>query len=442
MESSKKTDKAFELIQSMSMSEKRYFKLFAGRHSSNEKSNYLKLFEALEQQRESYNPDEVIKILEEQSVSTRYLSSDKSYLYNLILRSLSAYHWSKASGLQVKELLHQVEILYERGMSDHCMKLLRKARNLAENHKLYNLLPEIERYEYRVASVHGDFKFISELLPNLEKTSNIITNLRSYSSLHNEMNLHKRTYAKARTAAIEKEVSQVMRHPFLQEGTQPPSFWAELYYWEIHAAYQYILDCREKELEANLKALELIEAQPTYEQDFPAEYAHVRARILILQSHLDDAAFEEKLIAFQQLPDRPYQPHHQVNANIYVNAHLAQMWRLVEKKRFEDACNFILVMESIYDTFKADIPTHVRISYQYLFAYVYLANGIFDRSLKHANIIINEFSDKERPDLHAFARLLSLILHFELDHSRLLPYQLDATRPYPKRRSRQSCMQD
>ena len=112
MDPQKKADRLFELISSMSMSEKRYFKLFAGRHSGNEKSNYLKMFEVLEKM-EDFQNDLLVQQLEKLEVSTRYLSSDKNYLYNLVLRSLSAFHWSKTAGLQVKEMLHQVEILFE-----------------------------------------------------------------------------------------------------------------------------------------------------------------------------------------------------------------------------------------------------------------------------------------------------------------------------------------
>lgn len=441
MEAPKKSDKLFDLINSMSMSEKRYFKLFAGRHSGNEKSNYLKMFEILEKM-ESFDQDALIKGLEKQKVSTRYLSSDKSYLYNLVLRSLSAFHWSKTAGLQIKEMLHQVEILYERGMADHCLKVLRKARSLAESHQLYGMLPEIERYEYRAASVYGDLNFINDSLLNAEKTANILSNLRVYSSLHTQMYEYKRRYAKARTQAVLEEVNALMRHPLLREETQPPSFWATLYYWETHAAYNYVVDCREKELEANLEALTLLEAQPNYEQEYPAEYASVRSRILMLQSTLDDEAFNEKLIEFQQLPDRPYQAHHQINANIYINAYLAQMWRFVEQKRFEEGLHLIPVMENMYETFEPDIPIHVKISYQYLFAYVYMANGIYNRSLKHINLLINEFNEKDRPDLHAYVRLLSLIVHLELGNDRFLAYQLDSTRRYLKSREQLFGMED
>lgn len=441
METSKKSDKLFELINSMSMSEKRYFKLFGGRHSGNEKSNYLKMFEILEKM-EAYNPDLLTKGLVKRKVSTRYLSSDKSYLYNLVLRSLSSFHWSKTAGLQIKEMLHQVEILYERGMADHCLKVLRKARSLAENHQLYGMLPEIERYEYRAASINGDLNLINDSLLNAEKTANILSNLRVYSSLHNQMYDYKRRYAKARTQVVLDEIGDLMRHPLLREETQPPSFWATFYYWETHAAYQYVRDSRAKELEANQQAVELLEAQPNYEQEFPAEYATVRSRILMLQSNLDDEAFNDKFIEFQQLPDRPYQAHHQINANIYINAYLAQMWRLVENKRFEEAFNLIPVMENMYETFEPDIPIHVKISYQYLFAYVYMTNGIYDRSLSHVNLLINEFSENDRPDLHAYVRLLSLMVHLELGNDRFLSYQLESTRRYLKSRDRLFEMED
>ena len=47
-----KKDRLFELIKSLSKSEKRYFKLFCSSESG--KSNYLKLFDAIDKQ-EVYN---------------------------------------------------------------------------------------------------------------------------------------------------------------------------------------------------------------------------------------------------------------------------------------------------------------------------------------------------------------------------------------------------
>jgi hypothetical protein len=118
------------------------------------------------------------------------------------------------------------------------------------------------------------------------------------------------------------------------------------------------------------------------------------------------------------------------------------MWRLIEKRRFEEALNLIPVMENMYDTFEPDIPVYVKLSYQYLFAYAYMANGMYSRSLRHVNTLINEFSENDRPDLHAYVRLLNLILHLELGNDRILPYQLESTRRYLKSRDRLFEMED
>jgi hypothetical protein len=433
MSNNPKSDKLFELVNSMSMSEKRYFKIFAGRHSSGEKSNYEKLFEVLEKM-DVYDPESLQAGLKKQEVSTRYLSSDKNYLYNLILRSLSAFHWGKTPSLQVKEMLHQINILYERGMPEHCLRLLKKARNLAESQQLYSLLPEIEHYEYRSASLKSDYQTVETSLKNAQLTEENLQARRDYSELHHQVLEYRRQYAKARSQVVINRLEALLSHPLLSLEQEPKGFWAQLYYWEIFAAYHYIMGNRAEELQANEKLLRLIEAQPKYELELPAEYANVRSRILSLESHLDDEAFEARLWEFRKLPDRPSQAHHQINANIYVNSYLAEMWRLVEMKRFQEALDLLPAMESMYETFENLIPPHIKISYQYLYAYVYLANGELAESLRHINLVFNEFSDHDRPDLHAYLRLLSLLVHWEMGHIDLLPYQIDTTRRYLRKR--------
>ena len=81
----------YDLISSMTMSEKRYFKLFSSRHVIGDSNDYIHLFNAIDKQK-VYSEDKLRK-----ASFVKNLSQEKNYLYRLVLKSLNAYHSNEAA---------------------------------------------------------------------------------------------------------------------------------------------------------------------------------------------------------------------------------------------------------------------------------------------------------------------------------------------------------
>ena len=96
----------FDLISSLTMSEKRYFKLFSSRHVIGESNDYIHLFNAIDKQ--NVYSEDVLK----KASYVKNLSQEKNYLYRLVLKSLNAYHSSLNNKSRIFEFLKQVEILF------------------------------------------------------------------------------------------------------------------------------------------------------------------------------------------------------------------------------------------------------------------------------------------------------------------------------------------
>jgi len=119
-----KTD-LFRLIQSLSKSEKRFLKLYAGRHVTGNSNNYIELFNAIagmtnydkQQLRAKFAGRAFIK----------NLRFTKHYLYRLILKSLEHYHADKTEGFRLRSLITQSELLLEKGLTVQVGQLLKKA---------------------------------------------------------------------------------------------------------------------------------------------------------------------------------------------------------------------------------------------------------------------------------------------------------------------------
>src|SRR6476659_4454324 len=119
----------FELIKTLSKSEKRYFRMSASLNSRSRVNRYVRLFEMVDAQ-DVYNDDAVREEFTER-FGSKHFAEAKYYLYNAILRALHAYGIDRSTDAQLTMALHQAEILYERKLYRQCIKLLERTRQLA-----------------------------------------------------------------------------------------------------------------------------------------------------------------------------------------------------------------------------------------------------------------------------------------------------------------------
>src|SRR5207249_3313808 len=123
----KSSNDLFQLIPSLTKDEKRYFKLFADLQKG--EKNYLKLFKVIDGQTE-YDETLVINDLQQEPF-IKYLPQAKKYLQALIVKSLRVFYAESSPEAQMKTLLHEVEILYEKRLYRQCRKALSKAKEIA-----------------------------------------------------------------------------------------------------------------------------------------------------------------------------------------------------------------------------------------------------------------------------------------------------------------------
>ena len=135
----KKNSNAFILIKSLTMSEKRYFKIFSERHTIGEQNKYIALFDELDRAEKEVDTDLKLK-LKKLGVNPDFISADKNYLYHLILRSLNVFHDSKTYNLEIKQSLISIEILFHKGLYHESLKLIAKAEELAKEQKLKEII--------------------------------------------------------------------------------------------------------------------------------------------------------------------------------------------------------------------------------------------------------------------------------------------------------------
>lgn len=160
----------FQLIRSMSQSEKRYFKRYLLLYGGKE-SNIGKLFDAFNRQK---NYDE-----EKLKRSATYLSGfaqHKKRLGEILMRSLRSYHTNATTSIRIKAHLIDAAILRQKRLYNYGIASLKKAGKLAAK-------TEDQLSELHVYNLVDEFLFDARDPASFEKSREIL--LKEKALLHN-----------------------------------------------------------------------------------------------------------------------------------------------------------------------------------------------------------------------------------------------------------------
>lgn len=174
-------DDLFKLVKAMSKSEKRYFSLDAQK-SGKKGSRYLDVFRFLSDMDEF--DDERLK-----KKFPKNLSSDKSYLYDAILRSMRDYRSTKSKAAQIKEKIQDSRYLFERGLYKQCDSRLQEANDIAKELGDELMILEVARERLLTIKGNRDKHFaerVEELLIDGGNALKNVNNFFKYSDAYYE----------------------------------------------------------------------------------------------------------------------------------------------------------------------------------------------------------------------------------------------------------------
>ncbi|HXB41190.1 MAG TPA: hypothetical protein VNZ49_11660 [Bacteroidia bacterium] len=197
-------------IHSLSKSEKRYFKIYAS-HNSKQK-NQVVLFNALNNQK-TYDEKKLKQRLKNSGFVQR-LSSEKVYLFHLILKSLRFYQSEKNLSKQLKEKMNDIQTLFERVLIKACYNLLSKTIKHAIEIEEHNTAIELLSLQLRYIRHSVNFREVSK-----EKYSEVYALRNKYIEILNQLNSLKNTswkiyeayskYGKIEGEQAKKEIKQI-----------------------------------------------------------------------------------------------------------------------------------------------------------------------------------------------------------------------------------------
>lgn len=430
-------EQLFELIKSLSPAEKRHFKLEASKYQPENTPDYLLLYGWIEQQ-EQYDEERLKKTFKGQTWLTR-LPSVKNYLYNQLLKSLTIFHAENKSGYQASWLLQQVDILFARGLYKHARKLLSKAKKLAEEYQLQQSQLIIHQWEYAFAELIKQPTKSEEELQRIhaeeQATLDDLVLRISMERLHEKAVRYMYQKGTARTPEEQEAYRTFIDNPLLEQAKSSPSAYIRDLRASILGVCYYMMMDKDTSFVYSEERLQIMEAVPHILLENNRDYfvgVFNIIQILLSQNKLKEAvAVLEKADALIKNPKVHISKRTAEFVFLLQYCHTPRI--LMAQGKFAE----IVAMnkETEREFLKWEEEEHrnrVTFMVPMVMSAANFITGNNDKALVWLHFILNDTSNTVRYDVLGSARIVHLLVQYELGNYGILEHYIDATQRYIK----------
>ncbi|HVM89844.1 MAG TPA: hypothetical protein VMT76_16780 [Puia sp.] len=419
--SNRYTDALFQLIHSLEKSEKRHFKLYIKRSSSNENLKIVQLFDALDKMNDY---DERILLKKLKGTEKPQLYNLRTHLYKQILASLRLLKSSDSIDLQLNEQFDYAHILYKKGLFVQSLKILERAKETAKANQKYNYLTQVNALEKRIEMLHinrsmesraemlaNEANEISDRIGILSKLSNLALQLYGWYIKHGH----------ARNERDETGVKKFLKDHLPANAHNQTGFYERLYLYQSYCWYAFIRQDFIMYYRYSQKWVDLFDEQPLMIRVETSHY--IKGVHNLLNAHFDlrnHARFEATLRKFEEFAQTDRVKDHdnfRIQAFIYINS--AKINQHLMQGTFKEGLSLVSYIEEKLEEYAPFIDEHRILVFNYKIASLYFGSGDYNTSIDYLQKIINYNTDM-RGDLQCYARVLHLLAHYELGNFEII----------------------
>ena len=415
-----KKEALFVLIKSLSRNEKRYFKLFCRRETSGE--NYLKLFEAIDKQ--NIYDEKRIKEKFKKEKFVRQLHVTKNYLQKMILKSLRNFHSGLSKDAELKELLRNIEILYNKELYTHCLTELKKADAIARKYEINSGLIEVQNWQRKLQqTIHPHhYKAFQQVLTGQAEAISCLQNSNRYWQLAVGLSMAASKQKKPRSKNIK----------LLNDESNAKTLEAKVLHY--NSAYLWHLQQRDfqKAENAMYDLLALFESQPHRMQEDSGLYA---SSVNNLVSYLVFRKKNTEALALIAKAKLTYEQWAITSENKTLLKQILRTYNIElelyrNTKAFNEHLGFINNTEAFIAANKHKMPKEYMLSFWFQLANIHFMRKDFDRSLQWINQLLNTKFKEGETALLIHTRMLNIMVHLEQQNLFVLRYFVDSTRRF------------
>ncbi len=430
------SDHLFQLIKSLTKAEKRNFKLFAGRSSKNDQKSFVSLFDVIDKVN-NYDEEKIFK--RSAFANKQNLTNAKRHLYSQILKSLRLIHSQKDIDVHIRELIDSASILYAKGLYLQALKILDRAKTVAQKANQEFLLMEIYEHEKQIESRHiTRSRKVENKIEQLIKASRRVNKVINSSSelLNLNLKIHG-LYIKIGFVKNEKD-DYFVRSYFYSNlpnyKLYKITFFERIYLLQSFVWYHYTCLNFTRAYHNAFKWVNLFRSKSYMIEKDPDLYMRGLHYVLLtcfymryyrqFENYFEilEQFYKERKSSFNRTSELIYFIY---GYNAMLNKHFLEGTFTAAKERIPEMEKELLRFDKIIDH-------HRKIMFSYKLAWLYFALSEYNNALDQLNKIHNLKKNYLRVDVECYTKLFILICHLELQEYILVNNLISSTQRYFK----------
>ncbi len=415
-----------ELVKSLSVNEKRYFALMQKKDSKSK--NYIKLFDAVNQQVESK------KIIAKFSGTKMNVSYEKSYLIKILLKSLRNFHESSSIDTIIYQALFDIEILLDKKLYVFC---------LAYTEYYLALCKECELYEYQLLLLKGKRRCILRMGNNDAYAANNIIeastemnclqkleNINNFKALH--QNMHQLLNRKEGLVNAEDKarMKKIIENEILTDINNAHSFLAKMMFYDIKIWYNAnCINNHSVAYDFSIKKIKLLENNTFVLKSAPLTYMSVYANQYIRAYAMQKLDELPNIIAKIDLIANSKSPFISQDIKNEAFAHSSEkiLDYCVATLNFTKGVQYFLLNKKRMKQQNFKLNDFFLMTQHYFVAYFYFHLKEYKNAIKHIKIVLDDFKPETRLITFICAKMINILVQYELGNFELIPYLLKST---------------
>lgn len=409
----------FKVIKSMTMNEKRYFKIFCKQHILGGQNKYVLLFDIMDKLSD-FDENIIKENLKKKQYSNQYLSSDMNYLTKILLKSLNEFNAEKTVELKIKQNLITIEILFHKGMYEECLNLIQKIKKIKLAQESQFLLLELMNWEKKCLGYSKGLLDAIEVNTKMVDYFDRLQAATQITDLYYKSYFYKNSIGKISREKVASDFEILLQNPLLTQKREDFNIHTEIFYYLIYSNYYHVIKDKEMEKQYLRKVIAIFDQNEKYKYENPLDYISVYIRILDIHKKEEGAIFYKDIARLRSFDTMLNLQSAVAEERIFLHTYQAELEYLLNINQLEKAATIMEQMQQTLALNKYNIEPYYMISLYYIFASINCSLGYFSKGLKYVNKILNEHKIKERPNTYIKAEFLNIIIHYELKNYKLV----------------------
>jgi hypothetical protein len=396
--------------------------------------NYIKLFEYISSLDE-YD-EEKVKSKFKHETFIKHLPSEKNQLLHHVLKSLRHFRIENNIAASINEQIKNIQILFNKSLYKQSRKILVQIKEQAYQYELFYSILEIIELEKVLIDMEAHFgqvtnNTISNLIEEETEIFKKIEQLTHFEQLLSRLNQLSTRLLFVRTRSDVEEILKIEKVKLLNENTRINSKKSFIISLHVKGLASRLLNKTDEMYDAFKSLIYTMENNPSLITQLPKNYVEAHGYIIryyaIKRMYTDGFKTIDKLKALWLNPDFKSTD---LQIAIFSNSYINEILLYGFIGQHDRAKQVIPTVIKGLEKYEAKINEEELLRIYHVITMVYFGNSEYSKALHWINRIINSNYTELRQDIIRIAKLINLIIHFELGNEDLLPYIYKSTQRF------------